>query len=144
MRPVIWSWWTRQNNGADQENSILNHCPENSLVNAQIFTYKVLSNAHVDRGDDLVQAFAGVAALWFKLCSLNTVHYHWPGDVWVRLPCIKVLTGLHTQQHSLPECKPEIWQPIFSQGTRHMCNRPLSLCPGHNQDNNLSEMYHYQ
>ena len=72
-----------------------------------------------------------------------TVHYHWPGDVWVRLPCIKVLTVLHTQRHSLPECKPEIWQPIFSQGTGHMCNRPLGVCPGHNQGNNLSEMYHY-
>ena len=58
-----------ETNGDDRENSILDHCPENSLVSDQIFTCKVLSNAHAERGNGLVQVFEGVAALWCKVCS---------------------------------------------------------------------------
>ena len=71
VRPVLLSWGRWGDNGADQENGMLDHCPGNSLVNAQIFDYEVLFNAHADRVNDLVQVFEGGAALWCKVCPLT-------------------------------------------------------------------------
>ena len=72
MHPVLQSRGRRrEENGADQENGMLDHCPGKSLVNTQVFKYNVLFNAHAGRGDDLAQAFVGAAALWCGVRALT-------------------------------------------------------------------------
>ena len=87
---------------------MLEHCPANSLVRAQVFDYKVLCNAQADRDNDLAQAFRGMTVLWYKVLRM-TYCYDITASRMFRynISGVEVLSGHHAQSHLIPEHKSE-------------------------------------
>ena len=122
---------------------MLEHCPANSLVRAQVFDYKVLCNAQADRDNDLAQAFRGMTVLWYKVIRLTHCYDITTSSMFrYNFSGVEVLSGHHAQRHLIPEQKSEELQPIFPEGLENLCNQPIGVGLGHNQCINMVHMYH--